>query len=189
MAEEETIEIAWLVEFPTYTPPADLSSAPVRFWSGEGDLDFDAGDGPKTWAGTAIGDLALVQVAPIQDVRQGTPSRTVVRILIGSDAETLRALITRADPGPLPIKVHFLYRPAGSGDAWTRLNRSRLGRLSGGKISHGAYEFEIESYSGDIDRQRPEFWSHESQIAAHPGDKFFAYAADLAQGKDIRWPT
>ena len=189
MADVEGIEVAWLVEFPTYTPPADLASAPIRFWSGEGDLEFDAGDGVKTWTGTTFGDLALVQVAPVQDVRQGTPSRTIVRILIGEDAETLRTLITRADPGPLAVKVHFLHRTAGSGNAWTRLARSRLGRLSGGKIQHGAYQFEIESYSGDVDRQRPEYWSNESQQAAHPGDRFFEFAADLAQGKDIRWPN
>ena len=187
MAATVAHDVRWLVEFPGYVPPPDSASAPIRFWDGEGDLDFDAGSGTQTWTGTRFGAIAAVKAGPIQNVREGAPSRTKVQVLVGDDADTLRHLILRGDPGPLPVRIHFIHRTPGAA-AWTRLGRSRLGRLSGGNYVEGAYRYELETYAGDVDRQTPKRWSAEQQQALHPGDRFFEFTADLAQGREMRWP-
>lgn len=188
MAEETEHDVRWLVEFPGYAPPAEFADAPQRFWSGEGDLSLAVqGGAARTWTGTTVGGTALVLAAPIENTRHGAPARATVRVLVGRDADTLRALIVRGDPGPLTVKVHLIRRETGSGDAWIRIPRTRTGRLSSGGFVGGAYEFEIESWSGDVDRQTPLIWSDTTQKARHAGDEFFGFAADLAQGRDIRW--
>ena len=181
------IEVAWLVEFPNYTPPADAAGAPTRFWSGEGDLDFAVDGTTRTWTGTLFGDRATVKAFPMQAVRQGAPARMRVEIEVGSDMAQLRTVILRDDPGPIEVRVHFIFRVAGT-TAWNRLTRSRYGRISAGKFLNGIYEHEVESWSGDADRQTPKRWSHEQHIADHPGDGFFKFTSDLSQGTEIRWP-
>lgn len=187
MPDPVAIEVAWLVEFPGYTPPADSADAPTRLWEGEGDLEFAVDGTTRTWAGTRDGERAAVEAAPVQNVRQGAPSRTKIRILIGRNQAALRHLILRGDPGPIDVLVHFIYRPPGERD-WSLLARNRRGQLSNGEFVGGAYEYELETYSGDVDRQQPRKWSNEQQLADHPGDRGLEFAADLAQGKDIRWP-
>ena len=190
MATTTELDIAWLVEFPGYVPPPDAAGAPVRFWSGEGDLEFAVDGTVRTWTGTVAvttARQALVQAAPVQNVRHGAPARAKVRVLVGTGADELRHLIVRADPGPLPVLIHFIYRATGA-DAWTKHARQRKGRLSNGQFVRGAYEYDLETYGGDGDRQTPKRWAHESQRLLHPGDGFFKFTADLAQGTEVRWP-
>ena len=186
MATVSVMQIAWLVEFPGYTPPAGAADAPTRFWSGEGPLEFAVDGTTRTWAGTLFGERATVQATPMQAVREGAPARLKVRIDVGSEADTLRHMILAEDPGPRPVRVRFLRRAPGAA-SWTLTSRQYYGRLSNGDFVNGSWQYELETYSGDADRQDPKQWSNEHQQARHPGDRGLEFTADLAQGREIRW--
>ena len=170
--------VAWLIEFPSWP-----NAVEQYFWTGEGDLSFDS----KTWRGTTYDGIATVQASPIQNVRQGAPSRVVVNIAVGTPLDTIRHQIVSKDPGPIAVIIRMIYRNSPS-DAWTELARKRIGRLSNPTFINGMWSYEIESYSGDIDRYAPKRWSHPDQIAEHPGDMFFEFAAGYESGTDVKWP-
>ena len=115
------------------------------------------------------------------------------RVSIELDATELgfRVAILSADPGPAPVDVWTatpMVRPDVGAPPW-RVLRHVGGRLSASGVSGGIWRAEVETWSGDLDRQPRLDWSDAAQRRRHPGDRGFEYLAALAtMHRRLRWP-
>ena len=157
--------IHWLARLDTF-----------HFWSGSGDLDYDG----ETWRGA----YGVVEVSETeQDI--SAPSQRVT-VTVGIADNTLRAALLQ-DEGPVVVELRWIYS-TDSGLTYVPLPRRFMGRLSRPTMSDGLYRAELETYDGDIDRGRPKYWSHETQIAEHPDDNGLEAMRALGAGIDVSWP-
>ena len=157
--------IHWLARLDTF-----------HFWSGSGDLDYDG----ETWRGA----YGVVEVSETeQDI--SAPSQRVT-ITVGIADNTLRAALLQ-DEGPVVVELRWIYS-TDSGLTYVPLPRRFMGRLSRPTMSDGLYRAELETYDGDIDRGRPKYWSHETQIAEYPDDNGLEAMRALGAGIDVSWP-
>ena len=194
MANVSGYRRAYLLRFTVLNQP--LSQLETHYWTGNGELDFDVGEGAgvEQWQGTEFNETALLELAPMQSTAEGVPSKIQGRIAIGNLADVQRNAVLERDLGPLPVSVYLLSRNPGT-RAWTR-TRTFRGRTGRSSLVDGMWEFAIEARNNDADRQRVGVWSHENQIkkkftvgtSIYKGDRFFEFMQDLANSQPVAWP-
>ena len=148
----------------------------TRFWSGTGDLSFEA----ETWTG----GVGIIQLSAIENTGEPGNRRATATLPATDPADRARLM---QDWGPFAIEIGWI-RSTDRGATWSRVPMRFKGRLSEPRFVEGALTVTIETHTGDVDRGRPLYWSHDAQRARHPGDDFFEYTAELEQGQEIRWP-
>ena len=150
---------------PTASDPTD------NWWSGEGDLEFEA----RTWRGAQSRDAGmLMDISAVDQSTDLSGQSATVRLAIGGEA--IRRVLS-VDLGRVEIEVGWLYRPAGG--AWTRIPRYFRGVIDSSVIIDGVFTARVTTHLGDLDRTRPEYWSAET---AAPGDKYAELAQEIEQG-------
>lgn len=152
-----------------------------RWWSGRGDLVFET----FTWRGTSSDQGALIEVRGLGSELGPPARRPVVRMAVSNEA--IRRLVS-VDLGVIGVDVGIIYSED-NGQTWARSPLSGSYRLSRQSLDDGVLTAELESWIGDLDRQRPRTWSHDEQQARYPGDMGFVYKRQIAQGlAEIKWP-
>ena len=149
----------------------------TRLWSG---------DSPLTFLGNVYqrGDFISLR-HPSNEV--GVPDRRMTISFAVTDA-TLRSALLQ-DIGPAVVRGNFIFSKD-NGATWEIAGNVFAGRLSNPRITNGQYSVELEKYSGDIDRGRPQRWSHERQVKRGTGgDLAFEMSAKLAAGVSTKWPN
>ena len=160
-----------------------FGSQPARdLWTGEGDLVVDG----VTYTGTTINGESLMSVTPVEQTVESPNVRCSLRI--GLNTEFIRRLWLD-DPGPLLCKVGWIVSK-NAGRTWETLAVRFNGYLSDNGYSDGILATELETWSGDVARVGlgVRMYSHESQQARYPGDRFFEYQRSLAAGHERREP-
>ena len=180
-------DVEMLMEFSlAATPPNGFIP---RWWTGEGDIDFDTGSGTETWSGTRFGDKTIMKIGGTQSSSDAVSSRVIIQVAVGDNADVTRHSIMARDLGPFDVDLYWIQRESGSGGAWTRIPRRLKGRISRSEFSGGIWEFEIENRNHDVDRQRVNTWSDSIQKAQYNGDECFSFMQSLEEGVDIDWPN
>lgn len=162
-----TLATGWLAEFGTVN---------VNLWSGDEPLNFMG----KVYQPGNFINLQHASSEVGVPVRRMTASFAVA-------APALRATLLQ-DSGPLLVTARFIYSDD-NGATWNLVGNRFMGRLSNPRMAGGVYSVEIETYGGDVDRGRPNRWSHEAQVKrGGGGDLAFEMGAKLASGLETRWP-
>ena len=116
------------------------------------------------------------------------PSGSRARAYVFVHPESVRRSLSQ-DIGPAKVTIRWIVS-RDKGHSWIEVDKF-IGRLSAPQIdlSTGVYSFDLETYSGDADRSKTEYWSDSVQRAKESGDKGMEYLAQLeAGGFDIEWP-
>lgn len=171
----------WHHQAVVVTGPGDPPAWTRRLWTGPVPILI----GGRTYQPTGGPDGSLMGISGGDSVAGGAGSRTRVHIFVWPTS-VLRDL--SQDIGPARVDIHWIMSPD-YGLSW-RVLRTFRGRLSDPVLDRttGEYSFDLETYSGDRDRQRPLYWSDEQQEARHPGDRGMEHLSELAAGKRIDWP-
>lgn len=177
LATVDQVHAHALVRIPAF------GSQPARdLWTGEGELDVDR----VTYTGTVINGESLMSVTPVEQTIETPNVRCSLRI--GLNTEFIR-LLWLDDPGPLLVTVGWIVSK-NAGRTWEILAIRFKGYLSDNGYADGILVTELETWSGDIARVGlgVRMYSHESQQARHPGDRFFEYQRTLAAGHERQEP-
>ena len=111
MAAVLQYDVEMLMEFSlAATPPSGFIST---WWTGEGDLQFDAGTGSKTWNGTRFGDKAIMRISGTQSSSDTVSSRVLIQVAVGDSADVTRHSILARDLGPFDVDLYWI--PTGVG--------------------------------------------------------------------------
>ena len=157
--------VGWLAEF---------DSVNINIWSGDHILNFENrvyNPGHFISLSHAVSEI-------------GTPSRRMTVAFAVTDPSIRLALLE--DEGPLMVRGRLIYSNT-NGATWNLVGNQFIGRLSNPRMSSGTYTVELETYTGDINRNLPLKWSHESQVKKS-GDLAFEMAAQLSSSLEVRWP-
>ena len=168
--------IAWVMEIAGVGPMREV----FRIWSGLGDLDWNG----VIWKGTDSDNGAIVAVSSVTDAVGSPNNRATISVSVPSEA--VRELLA-ADIGPVTTVLQYIYS-LDNGRTYRATSAGLAGQLSNPRFGDGIYTVEIETWSGDVDRGEPKFWSDETQRAEYPGDKGFEFVRALEQGLEIKWP-
>lgn len=159
---------------PYYAVEMLFDSAPLRFWSGLGDRVIEGN--------TYLGAGSLMSISNLEEV---------------GDLSAKSATITMSGVPPELVSL-ALVEPY-----QRRLCRILLGEVSApeaiemfsGKMNVMTIEdaadaavisLTIESRLVELGRAKPRRYNHESHLARHPDDDFFAFVADL-QDRQVVW--
>ena len=164
--------IANTIEFHTDNPQHE----PFKYqWTGDGDLEFD----DKTFKG--IGNVLTVSPAT-SSISQPTNRMTVQFTL--ADESIAQRIVRVSDA--LPITTEWIMSND-SGMNWKTTGLKYTGRLSAPKFQNGIYTVELETYRGSSQKGPQMWWSEQSQLSRHPGDRCFEYLRRLELGQQSNW--
>lgn len=150
---------------------------PLRLWTGQGGLRV--GSHLYQGGGAALGVSEV-------ETTSGEPDKRVTLSLSGIPRALRRQFLQ--DVGPKEVLIEWIFS-RDRGVTWSKIPISFRGRLSTPSLSEGAFQIEIETQRGDVDRGRPLRWSHEDQQRRHPGDLGLEHMRALAkQGVETGWP-
>lgn len=150
----------------------DLSPDPLHFWTGEGEVTVDG----ITYQSAE----GIIRFSPMQ---AGTSIDQRTRIAFPVIDEASRVALLAGVPADDARVVLLL-----SNDYRTFLREVQIeGTVSDVRVDALIGSFEIETAAGDVDRRRPVFISHESQLAAYPGDMGLKDMAALEKGLRVRF--
>ena len=150
----------------------DLTPDPVHLWTGEGNIIA---------GGVAYQSaMGIVQFGTVESGRS-IDERTTITFPVVNAAS--RAALLRGVPAD-PARVYMIlsedYR------TFTRVLQI-AGTISNVRVENLKAHVEIETAEGDVDRQRPTFISHETQLEEFPGDNGLKDMAALEKGLRVRF--
>ena len=150
----------------------------VRLWTGQGALTMNSQRYEGGGQALALGEA---------ETRSGDPDQRMTITLSGIPADMRRKFLQ--DVGPAAVTIEWIYSND-SGKTWSKItDLSFRGRLSTPGLSEGAFQIEVETQRGDVDRGRPLRWSHEDQLRRFPSDKGLEHMRALArEGTETGWP-
>lgn len=196
MASQYKYEVAMLMEFEVANQPS--TPLETRYWTGQGELDFDAGSGTQTWHGTTFNENSLVSLSPLQSTTGSIPQRVQGRIIIGELADLQRHAALERDLGPLPVDIHLIFK--NTAGTWTRL-RTFEGRTGESGLINGDWNFTVEQRDHDRDRKEERVVSHETLYARKfeygsgntkrtvRNARGLEFLQSLVNNKQIKWPV
>ena len=150
----------------------DTSPDPIRVWTGEGDVMiegelFRSAQGIITFGdtetGRSIDERTTITFPVVNDAARAA-------LLAGIPADAARTFLILSTDYRTFVKVPQV-----------------IGTISQPRIDNLEARLEIETAEGDVDRQRPTFISHESQINQYPGDHGLKDLETLAKGLRFRF--
>lgn len=148
-------------------------SPPVRWWSGEGTLDFEG----LLWSGAQMADGMLMDLGRVPDLPNLDAETVTARLAVTN--ESLRRILN-TDLGPLHLEIGWI-RSDDYGASWIRTPRYLRGRLGRVTLAAGEVEVTIESYLDDLDRGNTLYWS----AATHPD---YRQMTELGAGLAFNFP-
>lgn len=169
------------------------------WWSGEGKVFVNVGDGLQIYTGTTYNGTQLMNISPMQTTQRTPNNRaTVVMVLPDTqERELLQAALVY--PGPVGVKVNIAFS-TDQGVSWSILDKVFFGRLSYPRLLGNEYSIDVETLSGSDRYGNQKTINFEAQKAANPSgttSSGFIYPADdslwqlpllTTYGVATKWP-
>lgn len=159
---------------PYYAVEFNFDSAPIRLWTGYGDLTI--GGNSYTGSGSLLTIDGLEEVADL--------SAKSITLQLSGISSSIVSLALQEPYQRRSCKVFFGTRDTATPiQIFTGVMNTMLIEDSG---ETSTITLVVESKLVGLERASNRRYTHENHIARHSGDKFFSYVADL-QDKDIVW--
>ena len=150
----------------------DLSPDPIRVWTGDGTITVDG----VTYQPTH----GAIDFSPSESATSIDQRTTVSFSVVDEDSRAALLAGVPADDARVVMLVSSDYR------TFHRIVQIE-GTISAVRVQNLTASFEVETAAGDVDRRRPVFISHETQLEAYPGDMGLADMAALEKGLRVRF--